>query len=84
MDWNRIIELVFSFAAGGGILVILTLKYSRKKAKTDAFNDLQNFWQESNKAIRTEFETRTGELEKRIIELEQNVCYRPNCKIRIQ
>ncbi|MEI7735810.1 MAG: hypothetical protein WCI49_10095 [Ferruginibacter sp.] len=81
MDW---IQIISSFILGGGLLALITIKYSNKTAKVDAYVKLEKFWQESNQTIRGEFQTRVSELEKRIDELEITVCRNIKCKTRIK
>lgn len=81
MDW---IQIISSFILGGGLLALITIKYSNKTAKVDAYVKLEKFWQESNQTIRGEFQTRVSELEKRIDELEKTVCRNIKCKTRIK
>lgn len=78
------IQLIISFILGGGLLTFITVRYSAKGAKLDAYSKIEDFWKASNESLRTEFKIRLSELEARITELELNSCRRQNCNLRIK
>ncbi len=78
------VQTIISFILGGGLLTIITSKYNKKTVKVDAYSKMEDFWQASNESIRREFQIRVLELEKRIDDLEKNVCRRVECKIRVK
>jgi hypothetical protein len=78
------LNYILTFILGGGILSVITAKFTRKTAKNDAYSKLESFWEASNAAIRKEFTKRVEELEARITDLETTVCRKPNCKSRVK
>lgn len=65
MDWTRILELILSFAAGGGLITLVTLKEKKKKAQADNRDQAIQALEECIKSLTEQINYRDDKLAKK-------------------